>query len=74
MLLAMTGYWTVAIPPPPPGVIGTPWHADQAFGVCVRGAFASENEAIRWARERLGGLPYSLRWCPGVEDLELAPV
>ncbi len=60
------GYWTVVIPPAPAGTDRTLWHApDQTI---TRGAFESEAEAVAWAT-RLNGLPYSLRFEPGIEDL-----
>lgn len=56
-------YYTVVIP-----WVGlrfaTEWHPTEnvgPFSVLTRGAFASENDAIEWAREKLRGTPYSVR-------------
>lgn len=39
----------------------TEWHPGESYGpfcVLTRGAFKTENDAVRWAREHLNGTPY----------------
>jgi hypothetical protein len=59
----MAAYWTVIVPSVPPE-FATEWHPTERGGVfdpLNRGAFKTEADAIRWARERLNGTPYSLK-------------
>jgi hypothetical protein len=57
-------YFTVLIPWVPPA-FATEWHpTDPGFAPLTRGAFASVDDAIRWAAPRLGGAPYSVREVP----------
>ena len=49
----------------------TQWHPTQSdgpFAVLCRGAFATEAEAIEWARVNLNGTPYSVKRYEGVEQ------
>lgn len=67
---AETGYWTVIVPSVPPEE-RTEWHPDRrggSFDPLNRGAFATEREAINWARAHLGGAPYTLRYVPAGES------
>ena len=54
----MRPYYTVVIPPVS-DEFATAWHAPDT--TLTRGVFNSEKEAIAWARQRLGGAPYSIR-------------
>jgi len=61
----MAGYWTVIVPSVP-AEFATEWHPKRefdplAFDPIGRGAFKTEADAIRWAREHLNGTPYSLK-------------
>jgi len=64
-------YWTVIIPFVP-SEFATEWHPTEStgqFAVLSRGAFYTEADAIRWAREHLRGTPYSLRKEEGADDV-----
>jgi len=59
----MESYWTVIIPYVK-RELATVWHpTDSAgpFSTLTRGSFKTEEEAVRWAREKLAGTPYSTR-------------
>ncbi len=54
-------YYTLIIPPVP-GEHRTMWHPDNEQSEALsRGAFPSPSAAITWARDRLGGTPYSIK-------------
>jgi hypothetical protein len=58
----MRQYVTIRIPYVPPA-FQTEWHPTERKGVLstlTRGNFATEGEAIEWAREHLKGAPYAL--------------
>jgi len=66
-------YYTIVVPYVPPP-FRTEWHPDRPtgpFATLVRGAFKTEGEAIAWAREHLGGTPYSIKAYESIND-ELA--
>ncbi len=55
--------WTILVPYVP-APYATEWHPPEATGpfkVLCRGFFPTVGAAIEWAREHLGGAPYSLR-------------
>lgn len=57
----MRHYYTVRIPWSPRP---TQWHPSEKTGpfrVLQRGAFKTRSEAEKWARDKLGGQPYTIR-------------
>lgn len=69
--LGQTGYWTVIIPYT--DVNRTEWHPTQRtgpFSTVSRGAFATRAEADAWARRKLRGTKYRLRF---TKPYEAAP-
>jgi hypothetical protein len=67
----MRQYITIIIPYVSPP-FQTEWHPTERggpFDPVSRGAFATEDEAMTWAQERLKGAPYSLRTVTNYDDL-----
>jgi hypothetical protein len=61
----ITGYFSLVIPYVP-ARFASPWHpTDKDFAPLSCGSFRTEEDAIDWARAKLRGAPYSLRWNDG---------
>ncbi len=62
MINVLEAYYSVIVSAVP-AEFATEWHPTERtgpFATLVRGAFATEADAIRWARERLNGTPYRI--------------
>jgi hypothetical protein len=69
----MLPYFTVLIPAVPLAY-ATEWHCTDTTGpwahaILSRGAFATVDAAIDWARAHLNGAPYTVKRCNPAEDL-----
>ena len=65
----MVYYWTLLVPYVERGA--TQWHPTEKtgpFAVLNRGAFSSAAKAHEWAREHLGGAPYSVHVYPSFQE------
>ena len=59
----VSSYFTILVPWVAPE-FRTEWHPTEKtgpFAVLSRGAFKTEDEAVRWGRAKLGGNPYSVK-------------
>lgn len=55
-------YYTVVIPWIPLDAGATVWHSHIEGETLTRGAFRTLTQAVEWARGKLAGAPYSVRW------------